>query len=688
VKNGQVKQTQDAYETLTRGILQLPAYLEHLRLGNQDQPVVLLSLLNDLRSAHGQPLLSESTLFSPDMNVYPDAAPTAVADADVRTAAKKLRTVFQTALLGWFRDASAVKHLRKLSFVLSQLETASHNEAARQLWWITHGLVEALLDQGLQATVAVKSLLGQIDRQIKRVVTGGDAVIQQQRPLDLLKNVLFYVAQATSAGARVKELQERFKLRDLLPSAGDLSQTQSDLLGAGAGVMDNVAGAIREDVLSLKDTIDLFVRSKDHPVAELEPVAGKLRTIGDTLGILGLGKLRKAVKDQETVLKEILDGTRPLSDEAVMNVASTLLYVESSLTNLHRGDTEVPAVGEGLVDSALPENEYRALVSHTVGEARAVLGKIKDIIVQFLASPGAFDILEPVPGLANDIKGAMSVMGYARAANLLHLAAQFVSERILATRADIPQQHLDALADAITGVEYFLESVEDDPVGANNSLTLAAIALGQLGMEVPDVPEPAAAPRDHAPPSLAPEHETAVMPVAESIDVPLDFELAPAAEPQAPPPAAPTVAPPPPPPPPPPPRPDPSTRRSGSGRGGARNLPRGSHRGIRKHQRQSGRVEEERRRQRGVAHAAPLVPHGERQRPHRRRDGDRRVRVGGREHAESRHRPHRAAVARGVRRARRSRRVAAENDRGIARQCHRRGRDAAADRSRATYFEG
>ncbi len=507
LKNGQVKQAQDAFETLTRGILQLPAYLEHLRLGNPDQPIVLLSLLNDIRAAYGQHLLSESSMFSPDLEIYPDGSPDAEAPADIRPTAKKLRTVFQTALLGWFRDAESTKHLRKLSFVISQLESASRSAPARQLWWIAQGVVEALADKAIDSTVSIKSLMGQIDRQIKRVVSGGDSAIEKDRPTDLLKNLLFYVAQAGTPGTRASEIQKRFKLRELLPTAGDLSRTQGDLLGAGSGVMDNVAGAIREDVLSLKDAIDLFVRSKDHPIAELEPVATKLRTIADTLGILGLGKLRKSVKDQEAVLKELLDGVRPLSDDAVMNIASTLLYVESSLTNLHRGDSEVPDSNEERTESPLPDSEYRALVNHTVGEARVVLAKIKDHIVQFLASPGAFDILEPVPALANDIKGALSVMGYSRAADLLSLASQFVSEKILATRVEIQQQQLDALADAITGVEYFLENVEDDPIGSNNSLVLAADALRKLGMQVPAGMGSVADIPDMAPPKTAPAKE-------------------------------------------------------------------------------------------------------------------------------------------------------------------------------------
>ena len=72
----EIQQRDDAYEVLMRAILQLPNYLERLQSGHQhDTPLVLLPLLNDLRAARGQNLLSQGALFAPDLNVAPPARP-------------------------------------------------------------------------------------------------------------------------------------------------------------------------------------------------------------------------------------------------------------------------------------------------------------------------------------------------------------------------------------------------------------------------------------------------------------------------------------------------------------------------------------------------------------------------------------------------------------------------------------
>ncbi|MED5431947.1 MAG: Hpt domain-containing protein, partial [Pseudomonadota bacterium] len=65
---GRVGNVADGQETLMRAILQLPPYLDRVASNRRDLPVVLLPLLNDLRAARGESLLSETALFKPDLS--------------------------------------------------------------------------------------------------------------------------------------------------------------------------------------------------------------------------------------------------------------------------------------------------------------------------------------------------------------------------------------------------------------------------------------------------------------------------------------------------------------------------------------------------------------------------------------------------------------------------------------------
>ncbi len=111
-----IRQREEGYSVLMRGMVQLPDYLERLQSGHKDIPIVLLPLLNDLRACRGENLLTESALFAPDLTVAlpPSAAGSAqpLAPNVLRTQSLRLRLAYQAALLKWFRDAGAGEHLR------------------------------------------------------------------------------------------------------------------------------------------------------------------------------------------------------------------------------------------------------------------------------------------------------------------------------------------------------------------------------------------------------------------------------------------------------------------------------------------------------------------------------------------------------------------------------------------------
>ena len=69
------KGREDGLDALTRAMVQLPIYIERLLGGGRDIALVLLPMLNDLRAARGEPLLSEGTLLL--LNLSPSNKPEA-----------------------------------------------------------------------------------------------------------------------------------------------------------------------------------------------------------------------------------------------------------------------------------------------------------------------------------------------------------------------------------------------------------------------------------------------------------------------------------------------------------------------------------------------------------------------------------------------------------------------------------
>ena len=181
ILKGELEKTDDAYDVLMRAMLQLPDYLESLQAGNKDVPLVLLPLLNDLRTARNASLLSENVLFFPDIDTVTfqtDDFVASIASGQLLVQAKKLRPHYQVGLLGWLKGQKPVASLKRVQAVLIELEKNSVDVAIRRLWSIGAALTEGLLNDAVDASVSVKMLMGQIDRNIKNLIDIGESAHQ------------------------------------------------------------------------------------------------------------------------------------------------------------------------------------------------------------------------------------------------------------------------------------------------------------------------------------------------------------------------------------------------------------------------------------------------------------------------------------------------------------------------------
>src|SRR6202046_2203305 len=94
----------DGLDALMRAMVQLPTYLERVLSGGRDLALVLLPLLNDLRSVRGSPLLSEGTLLLLNLKSDQNAAPQSLTQGEQSISgaqwARRLRPRFQIGLFG------------------------------------------------------------------------------------------------------------------------------------------------------------------------------------------------------------------------------------------------------------------------------------------------------------------------------------------------------------------------------------------------------------------------------------------------------------------------------------------------------------------------------------------------------------------------------------------------------------
>ena len=486
--DGRVTNQGEALEVLMQSILQLPVYLDRIQTARRDLPMVVLPLLNDLRAARGEKLLSETSLFAPDMSERTPALPSESLEhlrtEELPPLLRKLRQMLQMALVGVIRNQDLPTNLGYMARVFARLENLCKGSPLGPLWQIASGVVEGLADGSVANGSSVRTLLRQVDKELKRLVEQGADAINQAAPDELNKNLLFYVAKSSAQSPRVRSLRDQYRLDDALPDAAVVDEERARLAGPDRDAMRSVVAALCEELVRVKDSLDLFVRSDRSQVTDLDALAAPLKQIADTLAVLGFSQPRKVIVDQLDVVNGLAKGQGEPSDAVLMDVAGALLYVEATLAGMVG-----PAQDSGREQSHLPTTDVAQIHQLVIKEARNGLEQAKDAIIEFIASQWNHEHLARVPDLLTQVRGGLAMIPLQRAADLLNACNRYIQEQLLVRKAVPNWQSLDTLADAITSVEYYLERLaEDHATQGDLILDVAEESLESLGYPLKEKP--------------------------------------------------------------------------------------------------------------------------------------------------------------------------------------------------------
>lgn len=473
ITDGGLKSEREGLEILMQAIIQLPHYLEHVKVGRRDLPVVLLPILNELRAARGEAFLSETALFAPSI---PSVAPL----SDSRIApyltdeftqwSRKLRQMLQTATLQLLQNKQPDVAKQYLNKVFARLHKALGKTPQGMVWLPALAFSEWLMKQDSLPNSA-KHLLRELDHVLKSTIDHPAQALNKAPADELLKNLLFYVARTDAKGEAIRQVQELFGLRQALPTEEEIRQEQDALSGPDKDTVGHVLGALTEEIAAIKDRLDLLVRSDDDRNEALNEIAPSLKQVADTMGMLGLGMPRKVMQEQQSAVARMLDsGT--VQDGDLLDIAGALLYVEATISGMQReGDLNAQEGSSTLSDA------QKAVLR----EARNVLEQVKDAIVEYIAKQWSVAELEDVPGLLHSIEGSLNMIPLPRVADILSRSANFVQHQLINEQLRPEWSVLDILADVLSGIEYFIERYSENPRSAGDEiLTKAEKSLSQL----------------------------------------------------------------------------------------------------------------------------------------------------------------------------------------------------------------
>lgn len=463
IRQEKVKNWQDACSTCADGLLQLSEYLKHLHDGYADLPVIVLPMLNNLRAARDAELLSEHLVFLPaegavtNEQIGTDKFMNLPADK-MEQATRRLRFYLQKALLGWFNNDRPIFHLQAARKVASNMLILHEKERLRALWWVTGALLQALEEGKLEHSIAVKMLMGRMEREVRRFGDLQEEAYNQTLPDELLKNLLYYVGLAESGTDALGAVKEAYHLDLYLPKGETLQELRTYYTMPGRELWQAVSASMQDELALLMSQVEGLAQ-REHPASLLSEVSKRTHSMSQALGMLGLGKaaeLTNALAEAQQV--EVAADTR-LNSRFLNQMSEHYLKLESVLreyaeTGYDRTDDIFFNAGENTADKGATREVVRTML---VSLARA-----QAEMAAFHQEPGAFGHLEEVVKILRNIGGTLDVLGHQEIQPLALGVKLYLMKDLQVGKRQPASQEIHCVADIMTLLEAALSCISQN----------------------------------------------------------------------------------------------------------------------------------------------------------------------------------------------------------------------------------
>ncbi len=479
---GKVEGVDDAYDVLMRAMLLLPDYLENIQSGQKDTPIKLISLMNDLRAVRKESLLTEGALFSPEIVnvelVSDDYDADAIEPGKLQGEVKRLRTHYQLGLLDYICNKKESVGLQRIRAVLSSLEKVSSNTEVRHMWMVIGALVEGLMKKGIEKNSSIKMLLGSVDRKLKLILDFGENEFSSQYSKELVTSSLFYVGLSTVESKSIAAVRQAYNLCDLM-----LHETKGPdavIGGLNADLFDTVSKGIMEDMEQVKDILELFMYSSEKNTEQLVPVVDQLGKIADTYGMLGLGAAHQSIMDQRAVVQYIINGDVEVSEQVLIDVASGLLNAESVLEDYLAERSGFVDKSSDHDDQNVPAAEYRQVVFTVVSEALKNFSEAKEATLSYVSGNGDEAQLDIILDRLEEVRGVTMILSLGRVEAQIKKLQSFIRIALLNNSHKVTEEEQDTIADIVTSIEYYIESLSEGRPGVEQGLNAGDEAVNSL----------------------------------------------------------------------------------------------------------------------------------------------------------------------------------------------------------------
>ena len=342
-------------------------------------------------------------------------------------------------------------------------------------WWCSLAAVKAMAEEEYELTLARRMLFARVDILMRTMIKNGVKVFTSQTANELHKDLLHIVSLSSSQGDVLLQVKQAYSIRSNVTEQ-ELKSERKFLAGPDIGSFDTLAKAFKEEIQNVKEALDAAEKGTLLD-ADFEELTLRLQRMSNVLKVIHQDALGQRIEDQLSNVVALADLPNEERVIALAGIADALLEVELASDKFGRqsaSSSKQEIIGAG--------HYFEARIV-LFDEIHSGLAVSKRAIAAFVVTSDKLHLANIGQALVG-VKGALIFLNEMQCAEIIKMSIRYLEERVLNSDNPADEARLEVLADVLTSIEYYIETVSQSDVSAKDILSLAIKSIAQLGYKV------------------------------------------------------------------------------------------------------------------------------------------------------------------------------------------------------------
>ena len=462
--------------TLSQALFVLRRYTEYFDKRREDHPELLLDSINRLRKTRNLKPLHDCYFFNVAIRkVRPTPRTTPELSGELfQQRSRILRHMYQVGLLNLLRKTEREVALGLLHRSANGFLKLCQGSSLANVWELAATVSDVMLKQRMNITPSRQRLFMRIEKYAKEITLFGKGSSLEIDSETVMQELLYIITLSGHTDNEVNALLGRYNVGFSGFDEKKLEAHRSLLMGPGSDVLTALAKALHEEINQIKDKLDIIERGIAPEEGSLEQISTGLSQLADTLTMLDLTKLSDIARQLQTKLKSWVTERRQPNDNDLLVIADSVLSIEQAIAKLEEEGLTVETDRLAGKKASVGESPFLSEAMIVVlGESKNCILAAKRSITAYLEAGGdSLHLTNVLPGL-EAVRGALLMIGQSRTAQAISATANFIQESLVKATSEPDEHTLETLADALTSLEYYVDSLNRSAKGNIELLMLA-----------------------------------------------------------------------------------------------------------------------------------------------------------------------------------------------------------------------